>query len=851
MVMQSKGSFIKAVISCALLCLVMPICTYAANNRVYYNNQDLFLNGANLAWRNFADDIGPNPSTPDMTHFDSVFSQFEANGGNCMRLWLHTTGGNTPAWSGYTVTGPGTNTISDLQAILDDAWSHKVSVMCCLWSFDMLRKSNGATINNRANAILTNDPCTQSYIDNCLIPMVTALQGHPAIVAWEIFNEPEGMSNEHGWSDINHVPMANIQRFVNKCAGAIHRTDPTVLVTNGCWDMQAGTDVDGHYNYYTDSRLIAAGGDADGTLDFYCIHYYDWAGTAHSPFLHNASYWGLDKPLVIAEFYPDCSSTYCTSTPYMTLYNNGYAGALGWSWTDRTPSLMLTQMNDIWTAHPQDVEIIVSSDTNAPATPTGLSATPGNSTVSLDWNDNNETDLRGYNVFRSLTSGSGYAKLNGTFLTNSNYTDSNANGTRTYYYVVTAIDTSNNESNDSSEVSATPTDTIPPAAPTGLTATAGNQTVSLDWNNNSESDMNGYNVYRSTTSGGPYTKLNGALLANSAYTDNSVVNGTTYYYVVTAVDIVSNESGYLSQVSATPGKYVQLAGSWASGTSHTKENGTDRALLFIAHGELASGDMNLGSVTYGGQAMTKVIDRNIGTGTRAYAAAYILNEAGVAAATTNTFVPTWSGTAPTDLGYASVFLKNVNQTTLIGASDSNGTATATPNPIKTNPLSTSNGDMVILAATCGNSGSYTLNGGFTEGIDQSINSTVTGVTGHKSATGTAEIPSATFSGTVNRQMIIGFVVKVLSAPTYSDCNAVLAGGHRLNSDLNGDCYVDLLDLEIIAYYWMHNDCVSPGNCDGADFAPTDGVVDFSDFSDFGPQWMQCNNPENPDCTHNW
>jgi hypothetical protein len=50
---------------------------------------------------------------------------------------------------------------------------------------------NGAIINNRANAILTNDPCTQSYIDNSLIPMVTALRGHPAIVTWKIFNEPE------------------------------------------------------------------------------------------------------------------------------------------------------------------------------------------------------------------------------------------------------------------------------------------------------------------------------------------------------------------------------------------------------------------------------------------------------------------------------------------------------------------------------------------------------------------------------------------------------------------------------------------------------------------------------------
>jgi hypothetical protein len=95
------------IIVCAMLCLAMPIDSRAASlgskaarpaaNRIRYNNQDLFLNGANLAWRSFANDIGPDTSTPDMTHFDSVFSQFEANGGNCMRLWLHTHGGNSPA----------------------------------------------------------------------------------------------------------------------------------------------------------------------------------------------------------------------------------------------------------------------------------------------------------------------------------------------------------------------------------------------------------------------------------------------------------------------------------------------------------------------------------------------------------------------------------------------------------------------------------------------------------------------------------------------------------------------------------------------------------------------------------
>ncbi|MGH9894024.1 MAG: hypothetical protein ACREA0_19000 [bacterium] len=97
-----------------------------------------------------------------------------------------------------------------------------------------------------------------------------------------------------------------------------------------------------------------------------------------------------------------------------------------------------------------------------------------------------------------------------------------------------------------------PGDTTPPAAPTGLTASAGNTQVTLDWNDNSEGDLAGYNVYRSTTSGGPYSKVNGPLVTASTYLDTGLTNTTTYYYVTTAVDTASNESGNSNQASATP-----------------------------------------------------------------------------------------------------------------------------------------------------------------------------------------------------------------------------------------------------------------------------------------------------------
>jgi len=91
-------------------------------------------------------------------------------------------------------------------------------------------------------------------------------------------------------------------------------------------------------------------------------------------------------------------------------------------------------------------------DINAPLSPTGLTATAGFATVGLDWNDNNESDLAGYNVYRSATSGSGYSKLNSSLLSDSNYNDNNIPLDTTYYYVVTAVDTHSNESGHSNEV---------------------------------------------------------------------------------------------------------------------------------------------------------------------------------------------------------------------------------------------------------------------------------------------------------------------------------------------------------------------------------------------------------------
>ncbi len=83
----------------------------------------------------------------------------------------------------------------------------------------------------------------------------------------------------------------------------------------------------------------------------------------------------------------------------------------------------------------------------------------------------------------------------------------------------------------------------------GLSGTgAAPHTVALSWAADS-SPVTGYNVYRGTTSGGPYTQVY-SLTANTAYTDTAVQSGSTYYYVITAVSTTGTESGYSNQAQA-------------------------------------------------------------------------------------------------------------------------------------------------------------------------------------------------------------------------------------------------------------------------------------------------------------
>jgi fibronectin type 3 domain-containing protein len=181
--------------------------------------------------------------------------------------------------------------------------------------------------------------------------------------------------------------------------------------------------------------------------------------------------------------------------------------------------------------------------TAPPAAPTGLQATAGNTQVSLTWSAS--TGATSYHVKRSTMNGGPYTQVSAP--TSASFTDAGlANGT-IYYYVVSALNAAG-ESANSLQVSATPAaPATPPAAPTGLQATAGNAQVNLTWT--ASAGATSYHVKRSTMNGGPYTQVSSPTSAN--FMDSGLANGTTYYYVVSALNS-AGESANSLQATATP-----------------------------------------------------------------------------------------------------------------------------------------------------------------------------------------------------------------------------------------------------------------------------------------------------------
>ena len=199
---------------------------------------------------------------------------------------------------------------------------------------------------------------------------------------------------------------------------------------------------------------------------------------------------------------------------------------------------------------------------------TSLTVTPGDSQVSLSWcepvDNNPQAPLAYYNIYIGSsssvsTSGTPAAAVYDASTTSATVTGL-TNGT-TYYFVVQARAKSGHPISTSAAESATPM--APPSvpdAPTGLTASAGDSEVSLTWTapaSDNGSPVASYNVYAGTSAGGENYDTPAATVSGTSATVTGLTDGTTYYFVVTAVSDAgegpaSDESSAMPAVPPPP-----------------------------------------------------------------------------------------------------------------------------------------------------------------------------------------------------------------------------------------------------------------------------------------------------------
>ena len=209
---------------------------------------------------------------------------------------------------------------------------------------------------------------------------------------------------------------------------------------------------------------------------------------------------------------------------------------------------IVTAVNSVGQGAPSSqVSAAPAAPAAAPGTPGGVSATPGDNQVTLGWNA--VPGATSYNIYWSTSPG--VTTANGTEIAgaaNPYVQEALVNGT-TYYYIVTAVN-SVGQGAPSSQVSAAPAaPAAAPGTPGGVSATPGDNQVALGWN--AVPGATSYNIYWSTSPG--VTTANGTEIAGAAnpYVQEALVNGTTYYYIVTAVNSVG-QGAPSSQVSAVP-----------------------------------------------------------------------------------------------------------------------------------------------------------------------------------------------------------------------------------------------------------------------------------------------------------
>lgn len=316
-----------------------------------------YLLGVNYPWLNYGHDFGTTAWGHDgvstdksRKQIDSDFAYLKSQGVHVVRWFLFGDCRAAPEFDANgRITGFDKYFLLDLDAALAIARKYDIYLVLVLFDFhlaDNAKNVSGVQLGGRSQVIA--DPATRkSFLNNALKPLLQRYGRNRNIIAWEVMNEPEGAMAIPGGKWVGEsVSAAAMQSFVNDVVSYIH--------TYSSQHATVGSASRRWLHYWTSSKL-----------DFYQYHYYDKMEERH-PLDYQYAKLNLDKPCIIGEF--PTKNTKRTMREYLdTIWENGYAGALAWSYraTDKASDFkgVSSDFLDWSTAHKMQVTVSAKGET--------------------------------------------------------------------------------------------------------------------------------------------------------------------------------------------------------------------------------------------------------------------------------------------------------------------------------------------------------------------------------------------------------------------------------------------------------------------------------------------------------
>ncbi|MEO8285467.1 MAG: glycoside hydrolase family 2 TIM barrel-domain containing protein [Chloroflexota bacterium] len=295
---------------------------------INWRGGDWYLLGVNYPYYHYGNDFGGNawgnygvhdPAT--YAAVDADFTKLSSLGVRTVRWFVFADGRAGIMFDAEGLpTGLDEFVMQDFDAALEIAQKHNIGLNLVLLDFRFMydaQVENGVQMGGHA-AVLATPAGQQALVRNVFEPLFRRYANHPAILSWEVMNEPEWTLRDAGTvhKEVSQPStLANFRAFAKLTVEAIHNVAGS-YATLGCADMKWS------------QNWVGLG------LDYYQIHYYDWMQpySTDNLFALRAESLRLDRPVVVGEF-PADHSTVAALRDYLNIwYMNGYAGAWAWSY---------------------------------------------------------------------------------------------------------------------------------------------------------------------------------------------------------------------------------------------------------------------------------------------------------------------------------------------------------------------------------------------------------------------------------------------------------------------------------------------------------------------------------------